>query len=341
MSVITLVVAMRFAASLHHSIPPQRATASPPTTELVLQMLTGGLRLGKNESNVSNRKEQFTKIYTTTEGETMKALTVTAFFLTLTTIGLAAPATPVGHPGLAAFAAGDYTTAIKIWTPMAENGDANAQANLGIMYFRGLGVDKDIQRAVQLFQSAAAKGNGQAEFQLGLMFQKGVGVQQDYGEAMRWYEAAADQGDPLAGYGIGRLFEEGYGVAQDERAAAVWYRRAAEKGIAPAEYNLSQMIAKGRGGEKKDDVQAYAWCRKAADQGYGKAAAALAMMYAHGTGVEADAEQALFWSDVAARYQEKVSERQRAALVSKLTPEVVARAQQSAGAWKPVLAAAK
>jgi TPR repeat protein len=121
----------------------------------------------------------------------------------------------------------------------------------------------------------------------------------------------------------------------------MWYRRAAEKGIAPAEYNLSQMIARGRGGEKRDDVQAYAWCRKAADQGYGKAAAALAAMYENGVGVEPNAEQALFWSNIAARYQEKISEQHRAALVSKLTPEVVARAQKSAGAWKPVLAAAK
>jgi len=319
----------------------QAATVNRTTTGMVLQMLTGGLCFGKKESNVSKRKEWFTEIYTTTEEEPMKTLTVTALFLAFTTIGLAAPATASDHPGMAAFKAGDYATAYKIWAPLAENGDANAQANLGVMYLRGLGVEKDIPQAVQLFQSAAAKGNGQAEFQLGLMFQKGVGVQQDYAQAMRWYEMAADQGDPFAGYGMGRLFEEGYGVPRDERAAAIWYRRAAEKGIAPAEYNLSQMIAKGAGGEKKDDVQAYAWCRKAADQGYGKAAAALATMYERGIGVEANAEQALFWSDVAARYQEKVSERQRAALVSKLTPEVVARAQNSAGAWKPVLAAAK
>lgn len=274
----------------------------------------------------------------------MKNLTTIALFFTLTGIGLAAPPTPADHPGMAAFKAGDYTTAYKIWAPMAEQGDANAQANLGILYLRGLGVSKDIEHAVQLFHESAAKGNGQAEFQLGLMFAKGVGVQQDYSEAMRWYEMAAEQGDlsaGYAGYGIGRLFEEGYGVPQDEKAAATWYRKAAEKGVAPAQYNLSQMIAKGKGGLKKDDAEAFAWCKKAADQGYGKAAATLATMYEHGEGVTASAEQALFWSDIAAKQQEKISERQRAALVAKLTPEVVARAQRSAVAWKPVLAATK
>jgi TPR repeat protein len=314
---------------------------SPIYYKTVLQILTRGLRLAEKGSNVSKRKGWFTEIYTTTEGETMKALTVTAFFLTLTTIGLAAPATAADHPGMAAFKAGDFAVAYQVWAPMAEKGDANAQANLGILYLRGLGVSKDIEQAMQLFEAAAAKGSGQAEFQLGLMFAKGVGVQQDYAEAMRWYEMAAEQGDPVAGYGIGRLFEEGFGVPQDEHAAAAWYRRAAEKGIAPAQFNLSQMIVKGKGGEKRDDAEAFALCRKAAEQGYGKAAVVLATMYERGQGVEANAEQALFWSDVAARYQEKVSERQRAALVSKLTPEVVARAQKSAGAWRPVLAAAK
>jgi hypothetical protein len=300
-----------------------------------------GLRLAEKGSNVSNRKDGLRNFTLLQKGKTMRTLTVTAFFITLTTIGLAAPATAPEHPGMTAFKTGDYAAAYRIWTPMAENGDANAQANLGILYLRGLGVSKDIQQAMQLFQTAAAKGNGQAEFQLGLMFAKGVGVQQDYSEAMRWYEMAADQGDAVAGYGIGRLFEEGFGVPQNDHIAAVWYRRAAEKGIAPAQFNLSQMITKGKGGEKKNDAEAFAWCRKAADQGYGKAAATLANMYARGEGVEVDAEQALFWSDIATRYQEKVSERQRTELASKLTPEVVARAQKSAGAWKPVLAAAK
>jgi len=101
------------------------------------------------------------------------------------------------------------------------------------------------------------------------------------------------------------------------------------------------MILKGKGGEKKDDATAFAWCKKAADQGYGAAEAQLANMYERGQGVTANPEQALMWSTVAAKQQEKMAERQRAALIAKLSPEVVARAQKSASNFKPVLSASK
>jgi hypothetical protein len=152
---------------------------------------------------------------------------------------------------------------------------------------------------------------------------------------------ADEQGEADASYGIGRLFEEGFGVTQDDKAAARWYRKAAEQGIAPAQYNLSQMITKGKGGEKRDDAAAFAWCKKAADQGFGPAETQLATMYERGLGVTSDTEQALFWSTLAAKQQEKIAERQRAALVAKLSPEVVARAQKSANDWKPVQSASR
>src|SRR6185312_9019106 len=110
---------------------------------MALQTLTGGLCLSRKGSNVSKRKEWFTEIYTTTKEKPMKTLTIPALFLAFTAIGLAAPPAAPDHPGMAAFKAGDYATAYKIWAPMAESGDANAQANLGNMYLRGLGVTKD------------------------------------------------------------------------------------------------------------------------------------------------------------------------------------------------------
>ena len=92
----------------------------------------------------------------------MRTLTTLALFLSLTGLGLAAAADTSApeHPGMTAFKAKDYATAFKIWSPLAAQGDANAQANLGVMYARGLGVDRDPETAMQLFQAAAAKGNG-------------------------------------------------------------------------------------------------------------------------------------------------------------------------------------
>ena len=39
--------------------------------------------------------------------------------------------------GLAAAQAGDYATALQEWRPLAEQGDASAQYNLGTMYDNG------------------------------------------------------------------------------------------------------------------------------------------------------------------------------------------------------------
>ena len=45
--------------------------------------------------------------------------------------------------GLDAAANGDFSTALREWTPLAEQGDADAQNNLGEMYRKGDGVPQD------------------------------------------------------------------------------------------------------------------------------------------------------------------------------------------------------
>ena len=61
-------------------------------------------------------------------------------------------------------------------------------------------------------------------------------------------------------------------------------------------------------------------------------------MYARGQGVVANPELAYFWSTLAAKQNEKNAERRAEMLKANLSPEAVARAQKSAGEWKPVIA---
>src|SRR5271169_3408847 len=68
-------------------------------------------------------------------------------------------------PGMKAFRSGDYAAAYREWKPLADKGDANAQCNLGILYQKGLGVDRDQAEAFRLFQLAADRGNSQAQYQ--------------------------------------------------------------------------------------------------------------------------------------------------------------------------------
>jgi TPR repeat protein len=97
--------------------------------------------------------------------------------------------------GLAAAERGDYATARELWRPLAEQGNAPAQFNLGLMYQSGIGVPRDYATAVKWFQSAAERGDARAQYNLGLMYGNGDGVPQGYALADMWITLAAAQGN--------------------------------------------------------------------------------------------------------------------------------------------------
>jgi len=82
--------------------------------------------------------------------------------------------------GVAAYDRGDYATAVEEWLPIAEQGNADAQYNLGIMYDNGYGVPQDYAEAVRWYRLAAEQGYAKAQFVLGVMYDNGRGVPQDY-----------------------------------------------------------------------------------------------------------------------------------------------------------------
>jgi len=128
-------------------------------------------------------------------------------------------------------------------------------------------------RALQEFKTLGAQGDVAAQFRVGLIYYKGQGVQPDYPEALRWFKKAALQGHPLAQYNAGYMNEKGEGTSQDYVEAARYYRRAAEQGNQLAQYNLGNMYEKGQG-VLPDEVQALMWYNLAAIQGETKARAA-------------------------------------------------------------------
>ena len=69
--------------------------------------------------------------------------------------------------GLDAAQAGDYATALREWRPLADQGYANAQYNLGIMYANGSGVPEDDVKAVKWFRLADEQGLDLAQNNLG------------------------------------------------------------------------------------------------------------------------------------------------------------------------------
>ena len=91
---------------------------------------------------------------------------------------------------------GDYS--FEMLLKRAEEGDADAQYNLGRCYDNGKGVEKDKGKAFQLYKKAAEQGNIDALFCLGYCYDKGEGIEQDKQEAYKWYKKAAKQGNASA-----------------------------------------------------------------------------------------------------------------------------------------------
>ncbi|HEY9159550.1 MAG TPA: tetratricopeptide repeat protein [Desulfomonilia bacterium] len=76
----------------------------------------------------------------------------------------------------------------------AEDGDVDAQYDLGIRYYSGDGVEKDHAKAVKWFTMAAEQDDAQAQFNLGIMYGRGEGAGKDINTSMQWLRKAAEQG---------------------------------------------------------------------------------------------------------------------------------------------------
>jgi hypothetical protein len=84
----------------------------------------------------------------------------------------------------------NYASALKVWLPKAEEGDATAQLYVGQIYEKGLGQPADYQAAAKWYRKAAEQGNAQAQINLGALYEKGLGVGKDSRAAAQWYGKA-------------------------------------------------------------------------------------------------------------------------------------------------------
>ena len=125
---------------------------------------------------------------------------------------------------------GDYATALQEWKPLAEQGYAFAQYNLGILYEYGNGVPKDYVEAVEWYRLSAEQGYAISQYSLGLMYSNGYGVLKDKAEAVKWWRLSAEQGYVYAQGMLGIMYELGEGVLKDDITAHMWYNIASGNG---------------------------------------------------------------------------------------------------------------
>ena len=124
----------------------------------------------------------------------------------------------------------------------AQNGDAKAQFDLGVMYFRGIGVPQDYMKALDFFEKASNQGYERAKeyipktyFALGShYFSEDAGERQDDQEAFKWFSKAAELGHAQSQYIIGLMYYFGEGIPKDESKGVQLIKQSAQNGFGEA-----------------------------------------------------------------------------------------------------------
>jgi len=176
------------------------------------------------------------------------ATTFRAIFVSLILLSSFAAAVVAGplEDAAAAMKRREYGTALQLLRPLADQGDAEAQARLAAMLIAGQGVPQDYTEAAKWFRKAADQGSAIAQFGVAAMYIAGRGVPQDHAEAVRWLRRAADHGDTIAQCLLGHAYATGQGVPQDDVDAVKWPQKAADQGNAVGQCLLGVKYSKAR-----------------------------------------------------------------------------------------------
>lgn len=200
----------------------------------------------------------------------------------------------------------------------ALGGCKSSQTIVGKMYFKGLGVMQDHERAADFFKMAAAQGDADSQVLLGIMYSgpgqtQGTitewcvnGLKKDKGKAVEFFKMAAAQEHPMGQATLGTMYYTGDGVMQDYGKAAELWEKAAAQGRADSCSNLGVMYAYGQG-VKKDQGKAVELFELAGAQGDTQAWSQLGRMYANGEGVKKDYGKAVKFLEKAQCHLDAVS----------------------------------
>ena len=150
--------------------------------------------------------------------------------------------------GIAALQRGQYTTAFRSWLPLAEDGQPEAQLNLGHLYQEGLGVEVDYAAAFLWYQRAAESGLAEAQFNLGLLYYDGLGVPQDRETALELFREAESQSLAAASYMLGLEDLSGEMNPLDPVKGRRRVLRAARAGVPAAQFTYATLAQSGLGG---------------------------------------------------------------------------------------------
>lgn len=158
--------------------------------------------------------------------------------------------------------------AAKIYTYLAKKGNAQAQRELGIMFLKGEGVDKNYKAAFYLLKKACVANDAKAICVMADTYQRGIGVRSNQKLALRLYLKASELGSAQGFYGVGNMLYKGLGVKQNYNKAEEYLLKGSEKGNAKCDFLLANYYAYGFGGTPNYN-KAREFLDKAVKKGHG------------------------------------------------------------------------
>ena len=194
----------------------------------------------------------------------------------------------------------DYTQALSVTKAAAATGNTEALAILGQMYLSGQqGVPQDYAQAYRYFWQAAKQKNPSGLFNLGLMYWQGMGVAKQPEKALTYFKAAREAGHMKAGRYIG-LYHEQHG---DDALAVDDYQQAANAGDITSQYYLGRAYELGKGipRDYAQALAWYTKAAARGDTIASDGMVGLASLYEHGEGVTEDLAMARRYYEQAAK----------------------------------------
>jgi tetratricopeptide (TPR) repeat protein len=118
---------------------------------------------------------------------------------------------------------GDFEKSLRIITPLAQEGNSEAQLLLGMHHMMGLGTNTNPEVAIEWYQQAADQNNANALAVMASIYRDGVYKQKDVEQAIRLFIKSGKLGNYRAFDVLGIMFEEADGVDQDYLKSLMWY----------------------------------------------------------------------------------------------------------------------
>ena len=188
----------------------------------------------------------------------------------------------------------DPSKAFFYYMKAAQQGDAEAQNEVGVMYARGKGVEKNNEKAIEWYQKAAEQGYAISQYNLADRYLYGNGVEKNPQKAFELYLKAAEGGYASAQNDVAWMLYTGEDVPQDLPKAFEWAQKAVEQGNPYGYGTLAEMYYKGKG-VKQDKAKAFELYSKGAELNDVESMRMLAIMYKKGEGTKKDEKQAAYW----------------------------------------------